>query len=303
MSTSLQAPAGATALSAWMQSRTLLGVCCLLPAQAWGITWAQPRNHMPRHFGEARLESPGSVCPCGAQRGWHWARGSSGEGHTEGGSPQQAPTTHLQCLSCKCSAHTTPISVIYLIFFSLLVLFFVASTFLLFSANCAKVKKRLNLAGTNKLCCSTRKAYFTDSRNKNKTKNGKQPFPHHIWCPQKMKIPFYSLSMQHNNGSLSHPAGKAAWPGCCWPLLLAFGRLCPRTQLVLEQCSVSHCLVHEEHHHMVRRDGNNCRRELVVEARAILSQGKSTGMEKCRYTGQMDLETTVLLLSDSVFCF
>lgn len=81
MSTSLQAPAGATAPNAWIQSQTLLSVLavCSQHRQAWGVTWAQPRSHMPKYFGEARLESQGQYIPVGAQRGWHWARGSSGK--------------------------------------------------------------------------------------------------------------------------------------------------------------------------------------------------------------------------------
>lgn len=65
MSTSLQAPAGAMAPNARIQSWTLLSVCLLpapgtdRPGKLSGLS-----SGMLEYFGEATLEPSGSLCPC-----------------------------------------------------------------------------------------------------------------------------------------------------------------------------------------------------------------------------------------------
>lgn len=130
---------GTECLNPELDSALRVLAACSQHRQAWGVIWAQPTNHTPKYFGEAMLEPSGSAHPCRGTKGekalakgnfwWgalrqqllarlqHWG--------AEVAPSQQVPNTRLQCLPCKCSAHTRSISVIYLIFFfTLLKLFF-----------------------------------------------------------------------------------------------------------------------------------------------------------------------------------
>lgn len=151
MSTSLQAPAGATeCLNPELDSALSVLAACSQHRQAWGLTRAQPRNHMPRYFGEAMLESPGSVCPCGGTQG-----GGTGQGKFWRGLQGQQLSTGLQqrggwggslppspkhlplvlVLQMQCSYHIY-FGNLFNFFFTLLELFFEASTFLLLGQLC-----------------------------------------------------------------------------------------------------------------------------------------------------------------------
>lgn len=87
-------------------------------------------------------------------------------------------------------------------------------------------------------------------------------------------------------------------------LLPASGRLCPEDTACVRGNGISpFALSMRSIHHMVQSDGNNCRRVEQLRPEQYYLRGKNTGREKCSYTGQTELETTFLLLSDSIFCF
>lgn len=177
-----------------MPSRTLLWVCCLLPAQAaWGVTWAQPSNPTPKHFGEAMLESPGSVCPCGGTEGVALGKEKFWRGPHSSGCPHAcsreeglrwllltkpqppAPRTRLA------NAGLVPHLFLLFIFFcfTLLELFFVASTFLLLGQLC-KTEGVIKSCRDKQALLLKQKSLFHRFQKQNKTKNSKQPLPHHI---------------------------------------------------------------------------------------------------------------------------
>lgn len=93
--------------------------------------------------------------------------------------------------------------------------------------------------------------------------------------------------------------------GCCWPSLPAFGRLCPGDTAHLTGSGMSPIALSMRSITIWSKVmGTTTEGSWAVEARVILPQKKSTGREKSSYIGQMELETTfLLLLSDSIFCF
>lgn len=105
---------------------------CLLPArQNWGITWTQPQESHAQIFWGSHAGVPRvSRSLWGAQRGVALGKGELWWGLHRQSSPHACSSEGLRwllptkpqppaskCLSCKCSAHTTSISVIYLINF------------------------------------------------------------------------------------------------------------------------------------------------------------------------------------------
>lgn len=182
-------------------------------------------------------------------------------------------------------------------------LFFAASTFLLLGQLCKTPKEWLNPAGANKLCCLPRKAYFTGSRNKIKQLQTTNP-PSHLIPPKDEKTLLYSIHAPQEQQP--QPSSSQSWLtcGCYWPSLPAFGRLCPGDTARVRGSGMSPIALSMRSTTMWSPAmGTVAEGSWVVEARATLPQGKSTGREKCSYIGHMELETTFFPLSDPIFCF
>lgn len=114
-----------------------LCACCLLPAQTGLGNYLGSAQECSNILGKPRWSPQGHYVPVGTQRRvalgkgkfWWGAHGWQlptclQQWQAEVAPSQQALTTCLQCLSCKCSAHTRSIFVIYLIFFYIIGIIF-----------------------------------------------------------------------------------------------------------------------------------------------------------------------------------